>query len=154
MQADEAEERLDRHALVVAVWLAAGAVALVLFHMGFGAGGVVWLAGGFAALLAGYAGHVIVNAVLGTRFTPREVALGLVVMLAAFVALVLATLLVDGFADRFFLPVTGGLASLVAAVVLAMLIRHGPRRAFEVFDVVRDNNRRPASLLPHRGGRK
>lgn len=154
MQADEAEERLDRHALVVAVWLAAGAVALVLFHMGFGAAGAVWLAGGFASLLAGYAGHVIVNAVFGTRFTPREVALGLVLMLAAFVALVLSTLLVDGFADRFFLPVTGGLAGLFAAVVLTMLIRHGPRRAFEVFDVVRDNNRRPASLLPHRGGRK
>ena len=154
MQTDEAEEWLDRHALVVAVWLAAGAVALVLFHIGFGAGGAVWLAGGFAALLAGFAGHVIVNAVLGTRFTPREVALGLVAMLAAVMALVLATLAVDGFAERFFLPVAGGLCALVAAVLFAMLTRHGPRKAFEVFDVIRDNNRRPASLLPHRGGRK
>ena len=154
MQADEAEERLDRHALGVAVWLAAGAVALVLFHMGFGAGGPSWLAGGFAALLAGFGGHVIVNAVLGTRFTPREVALGLVAMLAALVALVLATLTVDGFAVRFFLPVAAGLTALVAAVVFAMVTRHGARKAFEVFDVIRDNNRRPASLLPHRGARK
>lgn len=154
MQAEDAGEKLDRHALVMAVWLAAGTVALGLFHYGFGAGGTGWLAGGFAALLAGYGGHVIVNAVLGTRFTPREVALGLVLMLAAFLALVLSVLLVDGFTERAFLPVTGGLVSLVAAVLLYMVTRHGPRRAFEVFDVIRDNNRRPASLLPHKGGRK
>lgn len=154
MQADEAEERLDRHALVVAVWLAAGAVAAVLFHMGFGAGGLLWLAGGFAALLAGFAGHVIVNAVLGTNFTPRELALGLVAMLVALLGLMLATLLVDGFSERFFLPVTAGIVSLVAAVVLTLVTRFGPRRAFEVFDVIRDNNRRAASALPHRGGRK
>lgn len=154
MQADEAEERLDRHALVVAVWLAAGAVAAVLFHRGFGAGGLLWLAGGFAALLAGFAGHVIVNAVLGTNFTPRELALGLVAMLVALLGLMLATLLVDGFSERFFLPVTAGIVSLVAAVVLTLVTRFGPRRAFEVFDVIRDNNRRAASALPHRGGRK
>lgn len=154
MQADEAEMRLDRHALVVAVWLAAGAVAAVLFHMGFGAGGLMWLAAGFAALLAGFAGHVIVNAILGTGFSPRETALGLVAMMAALLALVLSSLLVEGFSERFFLPVTFGLSVLVLAVVLTMVTRHGPRRAFEVFDVIRDNNRRASSVLPHRGGRK
>ena len=154
MQVDQTEDKLDRHALVVAVWLAAGAIALVLFHFGFGAGGRGWLAGGFAAVLAGFASHVIVNAVTGTGFTPREVALGLVAMLAALLALVLATLLVVGFSAQFFLPVSGGLICLVLAVVLPMVTRHGPRRAFEVFDVIRDNNRRAASALPHRGGRK
>lgn len=154
MRVEDADEKLDRHALVIAVWLSAGFAALVLFAHGFGAGGPVWLAGGFGALLAGYAGHVIVNAVLGSRFTPREVALSLVVALAALLALMLATLLVDGFAERFFLPLAGGMAVLVAAVVFTMVTRHGPRRAFEVFDVIRDNNLRAASRLSHRGGRK
>ena len=40
---DEASDRLDRHALVLAVWLPAGFVALGLLHYGFGVG--VWGAG-------------------------------------------------------------------------------------------------------------
>ncbi|MDR0807732.1 MAG: hypothetical protein LBE86_01145 [Gemmobacter sp.] len=154
MQDDDAESRLERHALVVAVWLAAGAVAALLLLPGLGGAGIAWLAGGFAALLAGFAGHVLVNAILGTSFTPREVALALVLSLAALLALVLATLAVDGFARTLFLPLLAGAAALAAAVVFYLVTRHGPRRAFEVFDVIRDNNPRAASQLPHRGGRK
>jgi uncharacterized protein YacL len=154
MQGDDAESRLDRHALVIAVWLAAGAAAAVLFRLGLTGAGTGWLAGGFAALLAGFAGHVIVNAVLGTSFTPREVALGLVLALAAILALLLATLAVDGFAQTYFLPLAAGVSVLVMAVVFYLVTRHGPRHAFEVFDVIRDNNPRAASRLPHRGGRK
>lgn len=154
MQELEAKDRLDRHALVIAVWLAAGAVAVVLFHLGLSGAGLGWLAGGFAALLAGFGGHVIVNAVLGTGFSAREVALALVLSLVALLALVLTTLARPGFAQAFFLPLAGGAALLVAAVVFYLVTRHGPRRAFELFDVIRDNNPRAASRLPHRGGRK
>lgn len=150
----EPADRLDRHALVIAVWLAAGCVALVAFRLGFGAGGPVWLAGAFGAILAGFCAHLIVNAVTGTGFTPREVALALVLALAGVLAVVLAVLTVDGFAARFFLPLAGGAAVLVAAVVFALVTRHGPRRAFALFDVARDNNPRAANRLPHRGGRR
>jgi hypothetical protein len=34
-----------------------------------------------------------------------------------------------------------------------MVIRDGPRAAFARFDIIRDNNPRRASRLPHRGGR-
>ena len=76
-------DRLDRHALVATLWLPTGLVAAVLFHHGFDGAGLWWVAGGFAALLAGFAGHVVVNVVLGTGFGPREVGFGLVVCLAA-----------------------------------------------------------------------
>lgn len=148
------EDRLDRHALVLAIWLAAGFVALVLLQRGFGAGGVPWLAGGFGALLAGFAGHVIVNAVLGTGFTRREVGLGMVVYLAGWLALVLAILLVNGFAARFLLPVAGGMIVLAVAVVFTLVTRFGARGAFAAFDVIRDTNPRRANRLPRRGGRK
>lgn len=151
---DEKVDRLDRHALAIAIWLAAGFAALVLFRVGFGTGGLAWLAGGYAALLAGFAGHVIVNRVTGTGFSAGEVALALVLMLAAVLATVLATLLQPGFAGRFFLPLVAGFAVLAGAAVFYLVTRHGPRRAFEIFDVTRDNNARPASRLPHRGGRK
>lgn len=150
----DANSRLDRHALVLAVWLAAGFVAAALFHYGFAGGGAWWVLGGFGAFLAGFAGHVVANAVLGTDFTAREVALGLVLLALGLLADGLSVLAVEGFAARFFLPVTAGLAGLVAAVAFYMLTRYGVRSAFEKFDVIRDFNPRPASRLPHRGGRR
>ena len=151
---DEASERLNRHALVLAVWLPAGFVALGLLHYGFGPGGAWWVAAGFAALLAGFAAHVIVNASLGTSFTARETGLGMVLYATGMVALVLAVLLVDGFAARFFLPVAGGMIGLLLAAVFYMLIRFGSRAAFDKFDIIRDNNPRRASRLSQRGARR
>ena len=148
---DEASDRLDRHALVLAVWLPAGFVALGLLHHGFGAGGPWWVAAGFAALLAGFAAHVVVNAVLGTTFSLREAGLGMVLYATAMVALVLAVLVVDGFASRLFLPVAGGMTGLLLAAVVYMLIRFGSRAAFDKFDSIRDNNPRRASRLTRRG---
>lgn len=151
---DAGEDRLDRHALVIAVWLAAGAVALVGFRLAFGAGGPIWLGLGFGAILAGFAAHLVVNAVTATGFTPREVALGLVLALSGILALPLATLMVPGFAARYLMPLAGGAAVLVAAALAAMVIRHGPRRSLELFDAARDTNPRLANRLTHRGGRK
>lgn len=151
---DEASEQLDRHALVLAVWLPAGFVALGLLLYGFSAGGAWWVAAGFAALLAGFAAHVIVNAGLGTSFTPREAGLGMALYATGLVALVLAVLLGDGFAARFFLPVAGGMIALLLAVLFYMLTRFGTRDAFDMFDIIRDNNRLPASLLTQRGAQK
>ena len=148
---DEASDRLDRHALVLAVWLPAGFVALGLLHYGFGAGGPWWVAAGFAALLAGFAAHVIVNALLGTTFTLGEAGLGMVIYATAIVGLVLAVLLVDRFAARFFLPVAGGMITLLLAAVFYMLTRFGIRDAFGKFDIIRDNNPRRASRLTQRG---
>lgn len=144
---DESTAMLDRHALVLAVWLPAGFVALGLLHYGFGPGGAWWVAAGFAALLAGFVAHVIVNAVLGTTFTGREAGLGMVVYAIGMVALVLAVLLGDGFAVRFFLPAASGMIALLLAAVFYMLIRFGTRDAFDKFDIIRNNNPRRASWL-------
>ncbi len=151
---DEAAERLDRHALVLAVWLPAGFVALGLLHYGFGVGGAWWVAVGFAALLAGFAAHVIVNASLGTNFTARETGLGMVLYVTGIIVLVLAVLTGDGFAARFFLPVAGGMITLLLAAVFYILTRFGTRAAFDKFDVIRDNNLRRASRLTQRGPRR
>lgn len=154
MQTDDRDDALDRHALVLAVWLPAAALAGLAFHLGFGMAGAAWLGAGFGAVIAGFAAHVIINAVTGSHFTPREVALALVVTLAGLMAHVAAILFAPGYADRFFLPVSSGLAVLVAVLVFYLVTSWGPRRAFETFDVIRDNNRRAASRLSHRGGRK
>ena len=153
MQPDEALARLDRHALVMALWLPTGLVAAILFHHGFTAAGAWWVAGGFVAVLAGFGGHVIVNAALGTGFGPREVGVGLILHLGAMLALAVALVLVDGFYETYFLTVAGGMAGLAAAVVFYMVTRHGTRAAFEKFDVIRENNPRPSSRLRRLGVR-
>lgn len=152
----DATERLDRHALVMTVWAPALVAAVTLIVRGFALdGGAWWIAAGFVAILAGFAGHVIVNAVLRTPFTPGETALGAFAYAAALAALVLFALTgPDGTVARLLLPAGLGLAALLAAVLVYMVIAFGPRAAFSKFDVIRDNNLRPASRLPHRGGRR
>lgn len=153
MRPEASPNRLERHALVMALWLPLGFVALGLFHYGFGAGGAWWVGAGFGAVVAGFIAHVMVNAVLGTGFSVREIALGLGLFAAAVLALILAVLFDSAFAARLLLPVALGLIGLVVVVVLYMLTSFGTRGAFERFDIIRDNNPRPDSRLPHRGGR-
>ena len=130
-------EALDRHALVMSIWLALGFIAIALFSYGFGAGGTPFIAAAFAVILIGFIGHVIVNAVYATTFTPGELALGLVLYAAALVAFGLATLLAPGFGARGFVPTSLGLVAVSAAVIVYMVIHFGVRRSFNAFDVVR-----------------
>jgi hypothetical protein len=154
MPPNDGVERLDRHALVTAIWLPAGLVAMALLRYGLGAGGPVWVLAGFAAILAGFGAHVIVNVVLGSEFTAREVALGLVLYGCGVLAVGLAVLMVDGFAARYFLAVAGGLALLAVAAVLYMVTRFGARRAFESFDVIREFSSRRTTRVARVGGRR
>lgn len=153
MDIRDPSDRLDRHALVLAVWLPLVFVAATLFRHGFDVEGLWWIAGGFAALLAAFAGHVIVNVVLGTDFTPREVALGLLAFAIATLALMLSFLRTPDFADTFLLPMALGLVALVAAVVFYLVTAHGTRSAFDLFDIIRNNNPRASSRLERRGRR-
>ena len=159
MQPDPSSTRLERHALVMAVWLPVGFLALWLFHYGFNAGGAWFVAAGFGTVLTGFGAHVIVNWVCGTTFAAREVALGLVLFGVSVVALILAVLFDSTFAARFLWPVALGLIGLAAVVVVYMVTRFGTRGAFLRFDIIRDNNPRDGSQLTgrfrqDRGGRK
>jgi hypothetical protein len=137
MIAAETDQALDRHALVMAVWLAGGLVAATLFHYGLGAASPAFLLAAFGMVLAAFAGHVIVNVVYGTAFTPRELALGLVLYAAALVGFVLATLVSPDFTTLAFWPGSGGFLAIFAAVIFYMVTTTGVRGAFEAFDVVR-----------------
>jgi hypothetical protein len=135
--ADPDIRALDRHALVMAIWLSGGFVAAALFKFGFGAGGWPFVACGFAVIIAGFIGHIIVNAIFQTFFTPKEIALGLVVYVVALLAFGLAILFSSDFRLAQFLPVSLGLIAVPAAAIFYMITHLGVRRAFESFDVIR-----------------
>lgn len=130
-------EALDRHALVLAIWLPLILVAATAFHYGFAAGGWPFIGVGFVVLLTAFIGHVIVNIVFGTQFTPREVALGLVVYGVSVLGFVLAMLLSSSFESHYAVPVSLGLLGMASAIVIAMILWLGLRGAFESFDVIR-----------------
>lgn len=148
-------DRLDRHALVMAIWCPASFLAIALLHHGVTGGGGWWIAAGVVPILGAFVGHVIANTMLKTVFTAGETALGGFAFALAVVALLLTAILgTKELVSAIFLPASLGLAALPATVIIYLVIRFGPRGAFERFDVIRDNNLRPASRLPHRGGRR
>jgi len=134
---DSNMEPLDRHALVLSIWLSFGFAAAVFFRTAVGQ--VNWLfdVPAFAMIVAAFVGHVIVNAVTATSFTPKEVALGLAFYGAGLIALTVASLLSPAFATQQFLPCSLGFIAVFASVVFYMITRYGLRRAFESFDVIR-----------------
>jgi hypothetical protein len=130
-------DALDRHALVLAVWLPLMLVAAALFHYGIGRGGWPFVGAAFAVVIAAFVGHVIVNVTLGTLFTPKEVALGLLVYGAGLLAFGFAMLLSPSFRSAAALAVSVGFLGTAAVVIFTMVIWLGVRGAFNAFDVIR-----------------
>ena len=134
---------LDRHALVTTVWLPFGLASLTLLHFGLASGSAAFILLGFAALLAGFIGHVIVNAATKSDFTLRERATGLVAYLAGLVGFGAAILASPEFRDAAFVPMSLGFLLLFGAVVFYMVTRYGARGAFQSFDVIRSFRAEP-----------
>jgi hypothetical protein len=130
-------EALDRHVLVVSIWLTAGLIATTLFHFGLGPGGAAFILAAFAVIVAAFVGHIIVNTVLGSDFTIRELALGLVLYGAALIALAGAALLSRQFAATALWPTSLGLIAIFGAFVFYRIVHSGLRPAFEGFDAIR-----------------
>ena len=148
-------DRLNRHGLVMALWTPAIFVAAVLFHAGYLHAANWWFFGAFTALVLAFCAHIIVNVVSKTGFTEGEVALGSATLVCLTVVYLITILTApNAVVERLIIPVGLGLGALVVFVVVSMVISFGPRRAFQKFDIIRDNNLRQASHLPHRGGRR
>jgi hypothetical protein len=130
-------ERLDRHALVMAIWPAFGLIAAALVSYGFRADRAEFILAGFLAVIGGFISHVIVNAALGTGFTRKELGLGLVLYAAALLLFGLGTLFSPEIRGHFLMVSLGFVGTFIAAVFY--LITHfGVRQAFTAFDTIRD----------------
>jgi len=139
-------EALDRHVLVMTIWLTAGLIAATAFHYGIGDGGPLFILAAFGAIIAAFVGHVIVNVVVDDGFTTRELALGLVLYATALIAFVGAALTSDDFSAKAFLPTSAGFLAVFVAVVFYMVVHSGVRRAFDAFDAIRSFRARPPAI--------
>ncbi len=132
------QQALERHALVMTVWMPLGFVAFLLFGHGYRVLDGWFVGAAIAVLLAAFAGHVIVNWVYRTLFSGRELALGLVAYVVALLAFLLSLLFGAEGAEALFLPIGLGFVTLAAAVIFYLVTHLGLRRSFEAFDVIRD----------------
>ena len=149
------DEKLNRHALVVAIWSPFILVAAIAMQIGVNALSPVWISITFVVILMGFVCHIIVNTALSTEFTQGETALGGACFVLAI--LVFAGFNILSYDAKFailVLPISAGFSSLIGAVVIYLLIAYGPRKTLEKFDIIRNNNEREASRLVHRGGRR
>ena len=155
MENAEEDEKLNRHALVVAVWSSLIFVAAIALQIGIVMFSPVWIAAAFIIILLGFVCHIVVNAALRTEFTKGETALGAVSFSFAVIFFAVSCLVFESEnLKRLILPMSAGFFSLIGAVIIYLLIMYGPRKSLEKFDVVRNNNSRDASHLVHRGGRR
>lgn len=129
---------LDRHALVMSIWLAIGFVAIALLARGFETTEATPVLGAFAVVIAGFVGHVIINAVSHSRFTPRENALGLGVYALGLIGFLLSLLLGGEAIHALFVPLSVGFLVLALVVIFYMVTHFGARGAFRAFDVISD----------------
>ncbi len=134
---DRNASTLDRHALVMAIWLSFGLVAIILFKIGFSLASWVALVLAFASLFSAFIAHVLVNIVFGTRFSAREVSFGLTVFGICLLWFGLAVLIYPHYRSNLLLPVAAGLVALTSAVIFTMMAWLGVRGAFGSFDVIR-----------------
>jgi mannose/fructose/N-acetylgalactosamine-specific phosphotransferase system component IIC len=72
-----------------------------------------------------------------SQFTPKEVALGLVVYCAGLLAAGFATLVSMVFRSHYALPVSLGFLGTATVVIFTMILWLGLRGAFDSFDVIR-----------------
>jgi hypothetical protein len=134
---DHELKALDRHALVMALWLGFAFVAVTLLKLGIEHVNLWALSLGFASVLIGFIAHVLVNIVFKTLFTPKEVALGLSVFAICLLWFGLAVFFYPQYRMNLFLPIALGFVVLTSAVIFTMITWLGVRGAFESFDVIR-----------------
>ena len=134
---DRELKSLDRHALVMALWLGFAFVAVILLKLGIEHVNLWALSFGFAAVLIGFIAHVLINIVFKTLFTPKEVALGLFIFAICLLWFGLAVIFYPQHRLSLFLPIALGFVALTTAVIFTMITWLGVRGAFESFDIIR-----------------
>lgn len=128
------DEKATEHLLaVVTLWGGFGAFSFALVLSGFHDSDVVMGLLGFAAVIAGFVGHVIVNSVYGRAFSQLQVAFGMGTFCVAVLCFMAAWLATPGFGVAGIAIGLGGFAAMVAAFLIYLVSKHGMRGAFSMF---------------------
>lgn len=129
--------QIERGILVFAIWAVFGFLGLGLFLEGMARD--VWglAAVGVCGVVLAFVGHIIVNGIFDTGFTPGETALGIGTYGLLGLIFVLGALQGGRTMADFYAGLTF-FGTLAAGFLAYLLTRHGLRGAFSRFHVQRD----------------
>ncbi len=122
---------------MLSFWLALGFAGSILVQLGFRRSDALVTLAGFAVLIAGFIGHIIINKYYETSFTERETALGLLMYSVSLLGFLLLGVFSDAFTRTNFISGAAGFVAIFATVIFFMISRYGLRQAFNFFDVIR-----------------
>jgi hypothetical protein len=132
---------VEKRLAVVTNWSLFASFGMCFVLSGFSAAN--WGLGllGYGLLVAGFVGHLVVNHVFETGFSPGEIALGLVLFGISALSFIASALLDPRFgSENLGLGLTG-FAALAACMVFYLVIRYGMRGTWDLIHSLRQRAR-------------
>lgn len=126
------ETRTERSIVVFSNWAVFGFVGMGFVTEGFALDNYLVGLVGIAGIALGFVGHLVLNRVFDSGFTPGETALGLTLFGGVVLVFVLGWLFIGYSQQDFFIGLTL-FCMLVAGFVIYLATRYGLRGAFSYF---------------------
>ncbi|SMF29286.1 hypothetical protein SAMN06265365_12085 [Tistlia consotensis] len=123
----------ERRLAVVALWGVAGPFGLGLIQSGLGRGSIALGLLGFALLVGGFVGQVIVNGLYGGGFSRGEIAFGFTAFGIAVLGFVLAWVFDPAFGTADIVVGLSGFAALIACFLVYLIAKYGLKGSFSMF---------------------
>lgn len=133
----DATQRLEKRLAVVTSWGLFASFGMSFLLTGFST--AQWWAGllGYALLVAGFIGHLIINRVFGVGFSGGEIALGLVVLGISVMGFIGSWLFDPGFGPVNLGIGLAGFAAMTACLLGTLVIRYGVRGSYRIVHSLR-----------------
>ncbi|MCE2859613.1 MAG: hypothetical protein LW731_07195 [Oxalobacteraceae bacterium] len=133
----DAIKSVEKRLAVVTTWAFFGAFGMGFVLSGFSASS--WGLGltGYALLITGFIGHVLINLSFDTEFSNGEVALGLVLLGISALSLLGSWWLDPKFSGVNLGIALAGFAGMTACLLFYLVIKHGVRGTFSVIHTLR-----------------
>jgi len=126
--ADAREHRLA----VMTAWAFFGAFGVCLILSGFSEESLLAGLSGFAAIIAGFVAHVIINRIFAADFSQPQVALGLVAFTVGALCYIASVLFDPGFGETDVATGLVGFTALASAFVIYIIVNYGVRGSYQM----------------------
>jgi hypothetical protein len=120
-------------------WAFFGSFGFCLALSGFAGSDLLAGLAGFAIVLLGFAVHLIINQIFGTRFTSGEIALGLILFGLSMIGFIGSWLFDPNFTDVNMVIGLVGFGSIVVSFIATIFIKFGIRESYLMIHRVREH---------------
>jgi hypothetical protein len=127
-----ADETREHRLAVMTGWAFFGSFGICLILSGFSESSMVAGLAGFAALIAGFVSHIVLNSIYRVGFTQPQIALGLGAFAVGVFCWLASVLFNPGFREIDVATGLVGFSALAAAFVVYIIINYGVRGSYQM----------------------